>query len=489
MDTTVEAVEGIELLEELLSTPESAQPARRIEAVRRQLSAAMLAAEVVAGVLGGIVLGIVSGLGRPGFLLAAVGFVFVWRALGAAASVCGDEDTRPWTSTLRKAKTSAAMALLVSWIAFAALAAVGANQPAPAALLAAVTAAVAAIGLRGAAHTLVYRSSELAQRTVIVGSGIVACQVFDRIQIAPHLSLDVIGLVDDDVNLETSPALPHLGSLEDLERIVHSRDVDRVIIAFTRSGHDDLLRCIRVCWDNHVAIDIVPRLFEFLDGARALDQIGGLRMLSITVPRLNRSARALKRGSDILLSAVGLLIASPLLLAVAFAIKFDSPGSVFFRQRRIGRNGEPFEIFKFRSMHVNAEAHKSALADLNEAGDGVMFKIRKDPRLTRLGGFLRRSSIDELPQLINVLTGTMSLVGPRPLIPEEVAACEEGWHQRRLDLRPGMTGPWQIYGRSDIPFQDMLRFDYQYVAGWSLAHDFEIMLSTIPVALFGRGAF
>jgi len=118
-----------------------------------------------------------------------------------------------------------------------------------------------------------------------------------------------------------------------------------------------------------------------------------------------------------------------------------------------------------------------------------MFKIREDPRITRLGRFLRHSSIDELPQLINVLTGQMSLVGPRPLIPEEVAAFDEGWNLRRLDLRPGITGPWQIYGRSDIPFQDMLRFDYQYVAGWSLARDFEIMLSTVPVALSGRGAY
>jgi exopolysaccharide biosynthesis polyprenyl glycosylphosphotransferase len=335
----------------------------------------------------------------------------------------------------------------------------------------------------------VYRSSELAQRTVIVGSGMVARQVYDRLQIAPNLSLDLIGLVDDDVAPETSPALPQLGGLEDLEQIVHTYDIDRVIIAFTRSGHDDLLRCIRVCWDNQVAIDIVPRLFEFLDGARALDQIGGMPMLSITVPRLSRASRGLKRGADILLSGLGLLVLSPLLIAVAIGIKLDSRGPVMFRQRRVGRNGKEFAIFKFRSMFADAEARKAELAKLNEANDGVMFKIRKDPRITRIGGFLRRSSIDELPQLINVLIGQMSLVGPRPLIPEEVAAFDEGWHLRRLDLRPGITGPWQIYGRSDIPFQDMLRFDYQYVAGWSLARDFEIMLSTVPVALSGRGAY
>jgi exopolysaccharide biosynthesis polyprenyl glycosylphosphotransferase len=484
-----EARDGVELLEELLAAPHSAQPARRIRAVKGRLQAALLASEIAAGLVGGGVIAILAGLSPIGCAISVLGFVLVWRTLGAASGVCADDDTRPWTSTLRKAKTTMVMALAISWIAYGALLLVKAEDPAGAALTAAAAAAVVSIALRGAAHTFVYRSSELAQRTVIVGSGMVARQVYDRLQIAPNLSLDLIGLVDDDVAPETSPSLPHLGGLEDLEQIVHTHDIDRVIIAFTRSGHDDLLRCIRVCWDNQVAIDIVPRLFEFLDGARALDQIGGMPMLSITVPRLSRASRGLKRGADILLSGLGLLFLSPLLIAVSIGIKLDSRGPVMFRQKRVGRNGKEFAIFKFRSMFADAEARKAELAKLNEANDGVMFKIRKDPRITRIGGFLRRSSIDELPQLINVLIGQMSLVGPRPLIPEEVAAFDEGWHLRRLDLRPGITGPWQIYGRSDIPFQDMLRFDYQYVAGWSLARDFEIMLSTVPVALSGRGAY
>jgi exopolysaccharide biosynthesis polyprenyl glycosylphosphotransferase len=484
-----EARDSAELLEELLSVPEGAQPARRIGQVRQRLRMAMITIEVIAGVLGGVALAILAGLQPLGFVLAVLGFLLVWRGLGAAGSATADDDTRPWTSSLKRAKTTVMMALMISWVAFAALSVAGTERPALAGVVAASVAAATAILLRGAAHTLVYRSPDLSQRTVILGSGMVARQVYDRLQIAPHLSIDVVGLVDDDVHHETSPALPHLGNLDELERIVHTHDIDRVIIAFTRSGHDELLRCIRVCWDNHVAIDIVPRLFEFLDGARALDQIGGLPMLSITVPRLSRSARMIKRASDLALSIVGLLALSPVLLAVAVAIKIDSRGPVLFRQRRVGRNGKPFEIFKFRSMYVDAEQRKAEFAALNEADDGVMFKIRKDPRITRVGSFLRRSSIDELPQLLNVVTAEMSLVGPRPLIPEEVAAFDEGWHRRRLDLRPGMTGPWQIYGRSDIPFQDMLRFDYQYVAGWSLARDFEIMLSTVPVALSGRGAY
>jgi exopolysaccharide biosynthesis polyprenyl glycosylphosphotransferase len=484
-----EATDGVELLEELLAAPQRGQPARRIRAVRGRLQAALLGSEIAAGLVGGGVLAILAGLPPAGCAVSVLGFLLAWRTLGAASGICGDDDLRPWTSTLRKAKTTAIMALAISWVAYGALSLDGADDPAGAALTAAAAAALISIVLRGTANTLVYRSSELAQRTVIIGSGMVARQVYDRLRIAPNLSLDVIGLVDDDIHLETSPALPHLGGLEDLEQIVHTQDIDRVIIAFTRSGHDDLLRCIRVCWENQVAIDIVPRLFEFLDGARALDQIGGMPMLSITVPRLSHASRVLKRGADILLSGLGLLLLSPLLIGVSIAIKLGSRGPVMFRQRRVGRNGKEFAIFKFRSMYADAEARKAELAKLNEANDGVMFKIRKDPRITRAGGFLRRSSIDELPQLFNVLTGEMSLVGPRPLIPEEIAAFDEGWHLRRLDLRPGITGPWQIYGRSDIPFQDMLRFDYQYVAGWSLARDFEIMLSTIPVALSGRGAY
>ena len=140
-------------------------------------------------------------------------------------------------------------------------------------------------------------------------------------------------------------------------------------------------------------------------------------------------------------------------------------------------------------MYVDAEERKAELEELNEAGDGVMFKIREDPRVTRVGRFIRRFSLDELPQLFNVLRGEMSLVGPRPLIFPETAALDEDWHLRRLELRPGLTGPWQVYGRSQSPFQEMVRFDYQYVAGWSLARDIEILLATIPAVVSGRGAY
>ena len=177
------------------------------------------------------------------------------------------------------------------------------------------------------------------------------------------------------------------------------------------------------------------------------------------------------------------------MIAIAIAIKVESRGPIFFRQPRAGRNRSSFRLIKFRSMYTDAEERKADLGEMNEAGDGVMFKIREDPRVTKVGRFIRRYSLDELPQLFNVLIGEMSLVGPRPLIFPETDALEKKWHLRRLELRPGLTGPWQVYGRSQSPFQEMVRFDYQYVAGWSLARDIEILFATLPAVISGRGAY
>jgi exopolysaccharide biosynthesis polyprenyl glycosylphosphotransferase len=262
-----------------------------------------------------------------------------------------------------------------------------------------------------------------------------------------------------------------------------------VIIAFTRASHEQLLESIRACRDAGVAVDVVPRLFEFLDGARALDQVGGLPLLSISAQNLTSASVAAKRALDVFGSLALIALFSPVMVAAAIAIKLESRGPVFFRQPRAGRANSSFALIKFRSMYIDAEERKAEIERLNEAGDGVMFKIRRDPRVTRVGRALRRFSIDELPQLFNVLKGEMSLVGPRPLIFPETAALDENWHLRRLELRPGMTGPWQVYGRSQSPFQEMVRFDYQYVAGWSLARDIEILLATLPAVMSGRGAY
>jgi lipopolysaccharide/colanic/teichoic acid biosynthesis glycosyltransferase len=200
---------------------------------------------------------------------------------------------------------------------------------------------------------------------------------------------------------------------------------------------------------------------------------------------LTRSSKIVKRSFDLLGASLGLLAVSPLLAAIAVAIKLDSRGPVFFRQLRVGQHGERFEMLKFRTMVPNAEALKDSLRDRNEAQDGL-FKIADDPRVTRVGSFLRKSALDELPQLFNILKGQMSLVGPRPLVIEEDQRVE-GWHRRRLELTPGMTGHWQILGPSRVPLGEMVAIDYLYVANWSLWKDVKIMLRTVPHVLGRHG--
>jgi len=335
---------------------------------------------------------------------------------------------------------------------------------------------------RSGARMVAHRTPKLLQRTLIVGSGVVASRLAERIQDHPELGLVLTGYIDDHHDgVPAAADLAYLGGLPVLSDLVALEQVDRVMIAFTRSHHEELLHALRVCRDAGVAVDVVPRLFEFLEGARTVDQIGGMPLLSIDAPVFSGASRASKRTLDIVGASVLLIAFAPLLLLISIAIKLDSRGPVLFKQRRSGRRGEIFKLFKFRSMHVGSTVEVRA--------DGAIVKSREDDRITRVGRVIRRFSLDEAPQLLNVLIGDMSLVGPRPLVLAEAAALTEEWQSRRADLRPGLTGPWQVSGRSNIPFHDMIRFDYQYVAGWSLARDVEILLSTLPAVLSGRGAY
>jgi exopolysaccharide biosynthesis polyprenyl glycosylphosphotransferase len=473
---------------------------RAVDAARSQASRAsrrttflhrlLLAADVSSAVLGGFLTALVFGV--PLSSAAALTAVLVAGSvlLAFVFGLYRDSDLLTWASGLSDAPRALAAALVLSWPVLGMAAAVGLDQPALVAL--AAMAATASLGgvTRALGRGWAHRVVPLRQRTVIVGSGLVADRLADRLDRHAEFGLETIGLVDDDVHtLEGTQRLPKLGSLEQLDRVLEECDVDRVIIAFSRASHQQLLSCIRVCRDHRVSVDVVPRLFELLDGAQSLNQIGGLPLLSIGAPPLSRASRAAKRGLDIAISALLLVVLSPLLIAIAIAIAIDSRGPMLFRQVRAGRGDSQFMLLKFRSMYRDAEQRKKEYEKANEANDGVMFKIRHDPRITRVGGFLRRTSLDELPQLVNVLRGEMSLVGPRPLILKEAKYAAQTWHARRLDLRPGITGLWQVSGRSDLPFQEMVRFDYQYVSGWSLARDVEILLATIPVVLSGRGAY
>jgi lipopolysaccharide/colanic/teichoic acid biosynthesis glycosyltransferase len=229
---------------------------------------------------------------------------------------------------------------------------------------------------------------------------------------------------------------------------------------------------------------VLPRLLEVVGSSVEFDEVSGVVLLGVRPYGLPKSSRFLKRSLDIFASSVMLVVLAPLLLWITIAIKLESRGPVLFRQTRIGRNGRGFVMLKFRTMVDGADAMKSDLHGLNET-DGV-FKISDDPRLTRVGRFLRRTSLDELPQLVNVLRGEMSLVGPRPLVPDEDERVE-GWHRHRLNMTPGMTGMWQILGQSRVPLPEMVKMDYLYGANWSLWEDIKILLRTVPHTIGRRG--
>ena len=210
-----------------------------------------------------------------------------------------------------------------------------------------------------------------------------------------------------------------------------------------------------------------------------VDDVEGIPLLDVANAELSRFNMAVKRVFDLIVGGLMCVVILPFMAVVAVVIKLDSPGPVFYRQERMGRGGKPFWIFKFRSMHVGADEERLELAERQNDYDGPMFKLKEDPRITRVGGALRRWSIDELPQILNVMTGDMSLVGPRPLWVEEAKQCR-GWTQKRLDITPGITGLWQVLGRSAIPFDEMVKLDYMYVTGWSLGWDIKLLLQTVP---------
>ncbi len=450
----------------------------------------LLTADVSSAILGGAIVALIFALPISKSLALIAALIIFSVALAFILGLYTDRDLLTWTSGLSDAPRTLTAALMLTWPIFAVVAALGIDHAAGVAIVATFITAVGDSLARALARGWAHQVAPLRQRTVMVGSGMVVDRLADRLDRHVEFGLETIGLVDDDVHtLDGSQRLPKLGSLDQLDNVLDECNVDRVIIAFSRASHQQLLSCIRTCRDQGVAVDIVPRLFELIDSGPALSQIGGLPLISISMPRLTRVSRAAKRLLDVFVSGAMLTILSPLLLVVAIAIKLDSRGPVVFRQVRAGRGGEEFRVFKFRSMYRDAEQRKRQMEEENEATDGVMFKIKRDPRITRVGGFIRRTSIDELPQLINVLKGDMSMVGPRPLILDESKHAAQSWHARRLDLRPGITGPWQVSGRSDLPFQEMVRFDYQYVSGWSLARDIEILLATVPVVLSGRGAY
>jgi exopolysaccharide biosynthesis polyprenyl glycosylphosphotransferase len=346
--------------------------------------------------------------------------------------------------------------------------------------------AVVAVPLgRGAVRTWLLPTVIRPRRTLIVGAGDVGRLLRRKIESHPEYGLELVGFVDDDPASDGAV----LGGTEDLTGLVDSLEIDWIVLSAAADDYERTLNLIRDVRRPDVHLSIVPSYFELFASNATIEELEGVPIVSLPPMRLSRSVRALKRSFDIAASGAGLLVLSPLLALTAIAIRLDSRGPVLFRQPRHGRGGRIFDIAKFRTMHEGAERMRFELAHLNEMeGGGPLFKIKDDPRITRVGRFLRKWSIDELPQLWNVLRGDMSLVGPRPFVVHESEQIQ-GWASRRLETTPGITGLWQVLGRNDIPFEEMVKLDYIYVTSWSLWWDVKILCQTIPVVLRRRGAY
>jgi exopolysaccharide biosynthesis polyprenyl glycosylphosphotransferase len=294
----------------------------------------------------------------------------------------------------------------------------------------------------------------------------------------------VLGYITPD---DARPA-DALGNISRLNELLDAHDVSELVIA-TSMASDVLAQVAEQCFARGVRVFIVPPAAQTLDGWMDLTHVGRWPAYHLHPARLELPALVLKRATDLTLSCFGLVLAGPFMLMIATAIKLETRGPVFFRQRRVGLGGREFMMWKFRSMLHEAEARQASIAHLNPYTDGRLFKLADDPRVTRVGRMLRRFSLDELPQLFNILVGDMSLVGPRPPLPTEVNTYEAR-HFVRLSVVPGLTGPWQVSGRNLITdFEEVVRLERAYIEGWSLRSDLEIMLRTIGVVLSGKGAY
>jgi len=453
-----------------------ADPAGTLRTRETRTRMALAVADVVAAMLALLILSGFS-LGDGAILLAIPVVLVLHKVAGLY-----DRDGL----VLRRSTLDEVPTLLLLSCAFALAVAVAAevllqNRLEPVEILAlwSVSATVITAG-RLAARTVVRRVGP-AERCLIIGDDEGVRHVERKLRGAADHGVEVVAA------LTGSAAVNHgIRHPEDMRALIQQHGIHRVVIAPMSSADSAYtVDLVRIAKAAGARVSILPRVLEAVGSAVEFEQVDGMTMLGVRRFGLSRSSVALKRAFDLVIGSLLLLAAAPLMGVLALAVRLDSKGPVFFRQVRIGRDGTPFRIWKFRSMVADAEALKEALRVHNEAGDGL-FKVAEDPRITRVGRFLRRTSLDELPQIFNVVGGDISLVGPRPLVADEDALVE-GLYRARLHLTPGMTGPWQILGTTRVPLAEMVAIDYLYVANWSLWADVKLLARTVPHMLLRRG--
>jgi exopolysaccharide biosynthesis polyprenyl glycosylphosphotransferase len=344
-------------------------------------------------------------------------------------------------------------------------------------------------GLFRSVQTLCYRRGVGVRRLLVVGATDAGRMVMQSVAGRRDLGYHLVGFVDhrDLADPRDFGRFRALGTLVDVPNLIEDGLVEEIIVALPASAHEEVWPILTLCERHGVGLKLVPDLYEMSLSRVQVDDIGGIPLLDVREPPSRRLARLVKRFVDVVVAAVITVVSLPLLALLALAIRLESPGAPLLRQKRVGLNGRIFTCFKFRTMRPDAEAVLPTLAPLNET-EGLTFKMRQDPRCTPLGRRIRRWSLDELPQIWNVLLGDMSLVGPRPPLPAEVASYEAR-HMRRLEVKPGMTGIWQVSGRSNLSFDEMVMMDIFYVDNWSPTLDLRILVRTVIAVLRRHGAY
>jgi len=316
-------------------------------------------------------------------------------------------------------------------------------------------------------------------RLIIVGAGETAALIIDRMKRAEYLGYQIIGIVDDDKSLSmtgTVLGLPFLGYTDQLSQLINQFQAKEVFFAKPSMNHQQILNIVASCEDTETSFRIVSDLFEIMTGKTEIDNVADTPIIDLTGPRAGALRRLSKLVMDLCFTLIMFLLSLPLWIIISLAIKLDTKGPVLFRQTRVGEKGKEFTICKFRTMFSNVNTFEHSPTH------------KKDKRITRVGRVLRRTSLDELPQLLNVIKGEMSLVGPRPEMPFIVAQYDR-WQRKRLDVKPGITGLWQVFGRKNLPLEQNLQYDFYYIKNRSILMDLIILLKTIKVVIIGKGAY
>ena len=429
-----------------------------------------------------------TGLTHPeAWRVAAVGLVgaVTWVLVAHRLGIYGSQRRRPIAEMVSLLGAAALVSTLaVSFTAFVTAAPVARRLPLVFGLSQGLTLMLLRLGVLAGLRML-RRKGRNYRDVLIVGTGARALRVRNSIHVHPEWGLRIAGFVDEqDYPVEPSLIAERIHKPHEVPGLMRERVIDEVILAWPLSVLARNGTLVAVCAEAGVPVTLLSDLFDGLPTPR-VGRLGSLSALSYAPVHHGRFELAVKRLIDVVGAGLAPVLAAPLLAGVALLIRATSPGPVLFRQQRCGLNGRRFEFLKLRSMQADAQDRKAELLELNEM-DGPVFKMTDDPRVTRVGRVLRKWSIDELPQLWNVLRGDMSLVGPRPPLPEEVGLYET-FERRRLSMRPGITCLWQVGGRNEIGFADWVKLDVEYIDTWSLLRDFEILLRTVPAVLRGTG--